>query len=96
MTELREVLGSNRALGEILGVSTRTVQMWAFGHRNPSAGIRRLVWLVWMLHFHPRKLRDPLAWLRWPCVRETELEARIKAAKVRPTPQQVVDTPKDN
>ena len=57
LAELAGVMGW-RGVASVLGISIRTLDSWRKGENGPSAGARKLVWLVWTLVFHPEKLRS--------------------------------------
>ena len=79
IAELRRRLRwSSQRTANVLGVAHWTFRRWVAGERDPNAGSRRLIWLVWISHLHPRLLRRPDAWMRWYGVRETEAEARLR------------------
>ena len=57
-----------RALAAVLGVSQLTLDSWRKCRNGPSAGARKLVWVVWALVFHREKLQslfDVATWGRF-------------------------------
>lgn len=68
LAELREALGGDRAVTEVLGVSRRTLNSWRYGQADASTAATRAVWLTWILLLHPERLTsvyDLVCWGRW-------------------------------
>lgn len=69
---------STKRLSLQLCVPELTVRNWVQGISNPDSAARRLIWLVYMLHFNPRALKQPDAWFKWPGVEDTEADWIIR------------------
>jgi DNA-binding transcriptional regulator YiaG len=65
LTLRRELRWSRSMLSAFLGVSHNVVRRWETGERNPSGAARRLIWLLNLLAFHPKKLKTALDLILW-------------------------------
>lgn len=54
-----------RATAATLGVSYLTMDSWRKRKNGPSAGARKLVWLVWSLVFQPTNMRSLFDIVTW-------------------------------
>ena len=85
LAALLATFGGRRAVSPILGVPALTLEHWRTRKRKPSAGARRLVWLVWALVFKPHSLAtvfDLITWGRYaPNSRRSGRQADTDAAE---------------
>lgn len=65
LADLLAVFGGRRAVSPILGVPALTLEHWRMRKRKPSAGARRLVWLVWSLVCKPQNLATVFDLITW-------------------------------
>ncbi len=79
LAELGETVGKRR-LSSVLGISILTLDGWRKGKNGPSAGARKLVWLIWALIFHPEKLRSVFHVMTWGRFTRPENAPRACAA----------------
>lgn len=71
LAELAALLGW-RGTATALGISIRTLDSWRKGKNGPSAGARKLVWLIWSLVFHPENFRSLLDVVTWGVLTEAK------------------------
>lgn len=63
---LRKYLRWSRPmLAAYMGVSRDVVRRWEDGSRNPNGAARRLIWLLYHLAFHPKKLKSAVDVIFW-------------------------------
>jgi hypothetical protein len=65
LSDLERELGSRRHVAGLLTVNCRSVDRWRRGEANPDGPSSRLIWLYWLLMFHPERIRslgDLLTW----------------------------------
>ena len=65
-------------IANYVGVAEITWKKWDSGKNNPTDAARRLIWFVWCSFCQPQLLDDPLAWLLWPGVQESEGLAKAR------------------
>ena len=73
-----ELKWSIKRIANYVGVAGITWKKWEAGERAPSDAARRLIWFVWCSFCQPQLLDDPLAWLLWPGVQESEGLAKAR------------------
>ena len=74
---------SRPMLGAYRGVGRDVVRRWEDGTRNPNGAARRLIWMLYNLAFHPKKLKnavDVILWGRGEEMRQWNPGARRKKA----------------
>lgn len=54
-----------RGAADVIGCPLMTLRHWTAGEVQPAATARRVVWVVWVLMFHPERLRSWFDWLTW-------------------------------
>jgi hypothetical protein len=52
-------------VGAVLGISQLTLNSWRTGANGPSAGAKKLVWLVWSLNFRRHNLQTHFHIASW-------------------------------
>lgn len=65
LAELAKLYPNRHTLSALLGVPSRTLEMWRTGQHFPNRGAIRSVWLIHSLHFAPWKLRSPFSLITW-------------------------------